>query len=71
MDMMELLATRRSYRRFEQRPVPPDVVEMILQAARLASSTANRQPIKYVVVSRPQTVEKVNGLVRWACYLPR
>ena len=71
MDMMELLATRRSYRRFEQRPVPPDVVEMILQAARLASSTANRQPIKYVVVSRPQTVEKVNGLVRWAGYLPR
>lgn len=69
--MMEFLASRRTYRRFAQRPVPQEVVENILQAARLASSAANRQPLKFVVVQTPQAVAAVNALVRWAGYLPR
>lgn len=70
-EMMEFLAARRTYRRFAQRPVPQEVVEDILQAARLASSAANRQPLKFVVVQTPQAVAAVNGLVRWAGYLPK
>lgn len=44
MEIMELLKSRRTYRRFEQKPVEDNIVNDILTAARYASSAANRQP---------------------------
>ncbi len=71
MELMELLKTRRTYRRFDQsRPVPEEVLKEILEAARFASSAANKQPLTYVVVQDPKKVEKVFGYTRWAAYLP-
>lgn len=58
MDIMELLKTRRTYRRFKQDPVPDSVVEDILTAARYASSAANKQPLSFVVVKSPEMVKK-------------
>lgn len=58
MDIMELLKTRRTYRRFKQDPVPDSVVENILTAARYASSAANKQPLSFVVVKSPEMVKK-------------
>lgn len=71
MDVMELLKTRRTYRRFESKPVPEDVVADILEAARIANCGANRQALKYIVVSDFEEVKKVNALVHWAGYLPK
>lgn len=34
MDMMEFLRTRRTYRRFEQRPVAPEILQECVDAAR-------------------------------------
>ena len=69
-DFMEFLRTRRTYRRFQQKAVPAAVVDDILEAARIASCGANRQTLKYLVVQSPEQVDKVNGLVHWAAYLP-
>ena len=52
MDLMKLLEGRRTYRRFKQREISPEIVEEILVAARLASSAANKQPLSYVVPKR-------------------
>ena len=35
MSVMELLTTRRTYRRFEQKAVPQDLVDDLLQAVML------------------------------------
>ncbi len=70
MSVMEQLATRRSYRRFAQKPVPQDVLEDMVEALRLSSSGANRQAVKLVVVQSPEMVAKVQPLVKWAAYLP-
>ena len=51
MSVMELLASRRTYRRFEQKAVPQDVVEDIIEALRLSSCGANRQAVRLVVVN--------------------
>ena len=56
MEIMELLKSRRTYRRFEQKPVKDNIVNDILTAARYASSAANRQPLSYVVVRWPEIV---------------
>ncbi len=49
-ELMGLLEGRRTYRRFEQKEISREILEEILQAARLASSAANRQPLSYIVV---------------------
>ena len=70
MDIMELLAGRRTYRRFLQKPVPAGVVANMVEAVRLSSCGANRQAIRLVVVQSPAMVAKVQPLVKWAAYLP-
>lgn len=70
MSVMEKLLTRRTYRRFEQKPVPQDVVEDVIEAVRLSSCGANRQAVRLVIVNKPEDVAKVQPLVKWAAYLP-
>lgn len=70
MNAMELLTTRRTYRRFAQKAVPQDVVTDIVEAVRLSSCGANRQAVRLVMVQSPAMVAKVQPLVRWAAYLP-
>ena len=70
MDMMEFLRTRRTYRRFAQHPVAPEILRECVDAARIASSAANRQTLKYVIVQSPEAVAAVQPLVHWAAYLP-
>ena len=70
MNAMELLTTRRTYRRFAQKAVPQDVVNDIVQAVRLSSCGANRQAVRLVLVQSPEMVAKVQPLVKWAGYLP-
>ena len=70
MSVMELLTTRRTYRRFAQKAVPQDVVDDIVQAVRLSSCGANRQAVRLVLVQSPEMVAKVQPLVKWAGYLP-
>lgn len=70
MSVMELLASRRTYRRFAQKPVPQDVIQDLVEAARLSSCGANRQAVRLVVVQSPELVAKVQPLVKWAGYLP-
>lgn len=70
MDMMQFLRTRRTFRRFEQRPVEPAVVQEIIEAARIASCGANRQTLKYVVVQSAEMTAQMQPLVHWAAYLP-
>ena len=70
MSMMEKMQSRRTYRRFEQKAVPQNVVEDIVEAVRLSSCGANRQAVRLVVIQNPETVAKVQPLVKWAAYLP-
>ena len=63
MSVMETLNTRRTYRRFAQKPVPQDVVDDMVEALRLSSCGANRQAVKLVVVQSPEMVKKVHPLV--------
>ena len=63
MSVMELLTTRRTYRRFEQKAVPQDVVDDIVQAVRLSSCGANRQAVRLVPVSYTHLTLPTNSRV--------
>ena len=42
-DLMTLIQDRRSIRKFENRPVPPEALRQVLEAVRWAPSWANTQ----------------------------
>ena len=69
-NLMELLKTRRTYRRFEQKEVAQEIIDEILVAARLASSAANRQPLSYIVVKDAAKVAGVFEHTKWGGALP-
>ncbi len=55
MDTLEAIRNRRSVRRYQDKPVPDDVLNKILEAARWAPSWANTQCTCYVIVKDPDT----------------
>ncbi len=72
MDIMKLLAWRRTYRRFDQsRPIPVEALDAILEAARISSSASNKQTLRFVVVKSAALVEKIFPFTHWAAMLPR
>ena len=50
MSFMELVKKRYSVRSYKPDPVEKEKLEMVLEAARLAPTAANRQPITFIVV---------------------
>lgn len=51
MSLYEIIAARRSIRKYRSDPVEEEKLIRILQAARIAPSAGNRQPWHYIVVT--------------------
>jgi nitroreductase/NAD-dependent dihydropyrimidine dehydrogenase PreA subunit len=67
--VLEIIRSRRSKRKFEDRPVDRADVEKVLEAARFAPSAHNAQSVEYVVVQDRETLHRiaeltVEGLLR-------
>lgn len=59
MDFMELAKRRCSVRAYEDRKVEPEKLERILEAARIAPTAKNLQPVKLLAVQSGEGLEKV------------
>lgn len=55
MQTLDVLLSRRSIRRYQDRAVPASLVEQLLQAATAAPSAHNRQPWRFAVVEQAAT----------------
>ena len=53
MDVLEVIRTRRTVRRFTERPIDREDIDRILDAARWAPSGKNTQPWRFIVVTDP------------------
>ena len=49
MEFRELLEKRRTVRLFEQRPVADEVLASLVDAARVASCSSNKQRLRYKI----------------------
>ncbi len=65
----DLIVSRRTIRRFQQTPVPRDVLEGAVNAGRLAPSAANLQPLEFVAVDDEAVRRKIFPCLRWAAYI--
>ena len=73
----ELLRRRWSPRAFSSRPVEPDTLRSLLEAARWAPSSYNEQPWSFIVATKEDEAEYarllsclVEGNIQWAQHAP-
>ncbi len=59
MDALDAIHTRRSIRKFEDRPVAKDLVEKLLAAAMQAPSARNQQPWQFVMIDDRATLDQI------------
>ncbi len=73
--LMELFRARRSGRVFQNRPVPQELVEKVIEAARLAPTGHNCQGTQYIVVQSGaelrQIADRTATFLRWSAFLLR
>ena len=69
MNVYEAAINRRTIRRFKQKPIPFKTLKKLVNAGSLAPSSANLQPIEYVVIDEADLVKKVFGTLKWAGYI--
>ena len=69
MDFTKVVEKRRSIRRYKSDPVGDDLIEKILESARVAPSAGNRQPCHFIIVKDAKK-KKALGLREWAVEAP-
>jgi nitroreductase len=62
MRFLELARSRYSVRGYRPDPVPRDVLERLLEAARLSPSAANRQPWHMIVLDDPALIQQLKDV---------
>jgi nitroreductase len=70
MNIRDLLARNRSFRRYdEQYRLQRSMLVDLVGLSRLCASSANRQPLRYLIACAPEETAKVFPHLRWAAAL--
>lgn len=62
MNTLEAIRSRRSVRKYSTRPVEPEKLQAVLEAARQAPSWSNLQCWRFVVVTEPAVKARISDL---------
>ena len=63
MSVIDVILNRRSIRKYDDKDIPQDVLEAIMEAGRQSPSAANRQPYHFIVVTNSEIKKELPGLV--------
>lgn len=69
MNVYEAILSRRSIRRFQQKSISEKLLKKFVNAARLAPSAANFQPLEFFVVNNKNLCSKIFETLSWAGYI--
>lgn len=70
MNLKEIVYKTRSYRRFDESfRIGTQILEGLVDLARMSASAANRQPLKYLIYNTPEDCERIYPDLAWAAYL--
>jgi nitroreductase len=64
VDVLDAIKTRRSIRHYKPDPIPEELLQKVLEAARWAPSWANSQCSRYIVVRDQEKRKQLAGSVR-------
>lgn len=63
-DILDVISSRRSIRRFKPDPVPDELIDKIIEAARWSPSGENEQPWRLIIVRDPETKAKIGQIAK-------
>ena len=69
MDVYEAVRTVLAVRKYQETPVPPDIVRRIVEAGRLTASSKNGQPWHFIVVENRDTLRQLGALAKTGTYI--
>lgn len=70
MELMNVIAARRTIRRYQQREVSQSDLRELVEAARLAPTGGNTQKLRFIIARNPKLVDEIFATTAWA-YLVR
>ena len=69
IDVYNAILSRRSIRRFQQKSIEIKLLKKFVNAARLAPSAANLQPLEFFIVNDKKLCSEIFETIGWAGYL--
>ncbi len=69
MDVFEAVRTVLAVRQFQDKPIPEEVVNEIIDSAHLTASSMNGQPWHFIVVQDKEMLHRLGGLVKTGPYV--
>jgi nitroreductase len=69
MNVYDTIISRRTIRRFQQKHLNLALLKKFVNAARLAPSAANLQPLEYIIVTEKQLCAQLFETLGWAAYI--
>jgi len=63
-DIIEVIKTRKSIRRYKPDPIPDEILDKVLEAGRWAATGENYQPWRFIVVKNPETKNRIGQLAK-------
>ncbi len=63
MSLLDVILNRRSIRRYENKAIPKDVLDKIIEAGRQSPSAVNKQPYHFVIVTDSELKKDLKGLL--------
>ncbi len=69
MNTYETIISRRTIRRFNQKPLNPELLLKPINAARMAPSGGNLQPLHYLIVTEKELCARLFTTLGWAAYI--
>lgn len=58
---LEVIKSRRSVRKYLDKPISKDILKQLVDAGRLAPTARNDQPWEFIVVTERELLQKVGG----------
>jgi len=68
-NVYDSILSRRSIRRFQQKQIPEKLLKKMVNAARLAPSAANLQPLEFFIINKKELCNKIFETTNWAGYI--
>ena len=63
-DIIDVIMSRKSIRRYKPDPIPDEMIDKILEAARWAPTGENYQPWRFIVIRDEETKDRIGRLAK-------
>ena len=69
MNVSEAIRMKRAIRKFQEKPLPEDVIDAILNAGRRSQSSKNSQPWQFIAIRNKDILKALSECGNWAGHL--